>query len=157
MGVPQRAGRSAPVDRAFSLPPRAPDGRFVAIPTARAGDVDLRAPEGQRNREHRRQRAGIDLDAEQRQAGDGVEHAAEPREGLVDPAPPHRGEGQHHRDGEAHPDRRRGETQVLPELRGDVVGVVADPVPPHQRLGGQHGRRHRVIPSARSSTVRMPR
>ena len=51
MGVPQRAGQTTPTDRAFRLPPRAPDGRFVAIPTTGAADADLGSPGLYLNRE----------------------------------------------------------------------------------------------------------
>ena len=51
MGVPQRAGQTTPTDRAFRLPPRAPDGRFVAIPTAGAADAELGMPGLYLNRE----------------------------------------------------------------------------------------------------------
>jgi polyphosphate kinase len=51
VGVPQRAGQTTPTDRAFRLPPRAPDGRFVAIPTADAADAELSMPGLYLNRE----------------------------------------------------------------------------------------------------------
>jgi polyphosphate kinase len=47
----QPAGRATATDRAFRLPPRAPDGRFVAIPTANAAGEDLDAPGLYVNRE----------------------------------------------------------------------------------------------------------
>jgi hypothetical protein len=51
VGVPQRAGQTTPTDRAFRLPPRAPDGRFVAIPTGDAADAELSMPGLYLNRE----------------------------------------------------------------------------------------------------------
>jgi polyphosphate kinase len=47
----QRTGQATATDRAFRLPPRAPDGRFVAIPTANAAGKDLDAPGLYVNRE----------------------------------------------------------------------------------------------------------
>lgn len=51
MGVSQRAEPVHATDRAFRLPPRAPDGRFVAIPTAGAHDTALDDPGLYLNRE----------------------------------------------------------------------------------------------------------
>jgi polyphosphate kinase len=51
VGVPQRTGQTTPIERAFRLPPRAPDGRFVAIPTTGSADTDLDAPGLYLNRE----------------------------------------------------------------------------------------------------------
>ena len=49
--MPQRTKRSTSTERAFRLPPRAPDGRFVAIPTTGSADTDLAAPGLYLNRE----------------------------------------------------------------------------------------------------------
>jgi polyphosphate kinase len=51
VGAAQRTGRAMATDRAFRLPPRAPDGRFVAIPTANAAGKALDAPGLYVNRE----------------------------------------------------------------------------------------------------------
>jgi polyphosphate kinase len=51
VGVPQRAERTTATARAFRLPPRAPDGRFVSVPAADADDIDLGAPGLYINRE----------------------------------------------------------------------------------------------------------
>ena len=50
MAAPGRAAPSA-TDRAFRLPPRAPDGRFVALPGPDGADRDLRSPALLLNRE----------------------------------------------------------------------------------------------------------
>ncbi len=51
MGVPQRAGQTTSTTHGLRLPPRAPDGRFVAIPTAGSAGADLDASGLYLNRE----------------------------------------------------------------------------------------------------------
>jgi polyphosphate kinase len=51
VAAPGRAARPAATDRAFHLPPRAPDGRFVALPGPDGADGDLRSPALLLNRE----------------------------------------------------------------------------------------------------------
>jgi polyphosphate kinase len=51
VGKPQRASRPASEDRSFRLPPRAPDGRFVAVPSGSVAPLDLSDPTLYLNRE----------------------------------------------------------------------------------------------------------
>ena len=51
MGKPRRARQTASPDRSFRLPPRAPDGRFVAVPSGSAAPLDLSDPTLYLNRE----------------------------------------------------------------------------------------------------------
>ncbi|HSK97953.1 MAG TPA: hypothetical protein VK891_15120, partial [Euzebyales bacterium] len=51
MGDPRRDGRTRAGSRAYRLPPRAPDGRFVAVRGNGSGPVDLSDPGLYLNRE----------------------------------------------------------------------------------------------------------